>query len=53
MVLRPDFFLLYDLQDFFSSDLGGEGARGDWSFSELLFSELFLISPEKTVKLVR
>ena len=67
--IRPEFFLLVDLQDIFS-DLGSGGRKKrnkkalkmtSWSFSELffflLFSELFFFFSfnisSKTVKLLR
>ena len=51
---KTRFFLLVDIQDFFS-DLGsgGGGGGGTKKSSENVFRAFFLLSLEKTVKLVR
>ena len=62
LILRPEFFLLVDLQEFFFSlRLGGTKKKKKSSENDPLpvhlqsffFFFFFLISPEKTVKLVR
>ena len=57
-MLKPD-FLLVDLRDFFTDSGSGrkKSSENDQSFSShcqsfFSFSELFLISPGQTVKLV-